>query len=145
MRLYPSLCLFEGTIVSVGRGTDFPFQVLGCPDVKYGTFQFTPVSLPGFDANPLQKDKRCYGIDLREIPFEGGFSLRFLLDFYRKAGKDRRAFFSRPEWFDLLAGSGELRRQITGGMTEKEIRASWQPELKAYKQMRKKYLLYEER
>lgn len=145
VRLYPSLCLFEGTIVSVGRGTDFPFQVLGCPDAKYGTFQFTPVSLPGFDANPLQKDKRCYGIDLREMPFEGGFSLRFLLDFYRKAGKDRRAFFSRPEWFDLLAGSGELRRQITGGMTEKEIRASWQPELKAYRQMRKKYLLYEER
>jgi uncharacterized protein YbbC (DUF1343 family) len=141
VRLYPSLCLFEGTSISVGRGTRFPFQVLGYPDTRYGTFRFTPVSLPGFDLNPLHKDKACYGLDLREAPFEGGLTLRFVLDFYRKTENDS-TFFSRPQWFDLLAGSGELRKQIIRGMTEKDIRATWQPELNAYKQMRRKYLLY---
>ena len=82
IRLYPSLCFFEGTNISVGRGTYYPFQMLGAPDKRYGEFSFTPQSLPGFDTNPLHKDKTCYGVDLREYPFEGGLSLRFLLDFY---------------------------------------------------------------
>jgi len=142
IRLYPSLCLFEATKVSIGRGTYFPFQVIGFPDKKYGEFTFTPISLPGFDTNPLQKDKVCYGIDLREYPFEGGFALRFFLDFYQKAGKDQAFFFSRPQWFDLLTGSKLMRLQIIRGMNEEEIRASWQDELKTYKEMRTKYLLY---
>lgn len=142
IRLYPSLCFFEGTNISIGRGTYFPFQVIGFPDKKYGDFAFTPVSLPGFDTNPLQKDKECYGIDLREYPFEGGLTLRFLLDFYVKAGKDQAFFFARPHWFDLLAGTKKLRFQLIRGLTEEEIRASWQPALDAYKQIRKKYLLY---
>lgn len=142
IRLYPSLCFFEATNVSVGRGTYYPFQVIGYPDRKYGDFAFTPVSLPGFDTNPLQKDKECYGIDLREYPFEGGLTLRFFLDFYNKAGNEQAFFFSRPQWFDLLAGTKELRYQIVRGLTEEEIRESWQPELDKYKQMRKKYLLY---
>lgn len=142
IRLYPSLCFFEATNISVGRGTYYPFQIIGYPDRKYGDFSFTPVSLPGFDANPLQKDKECYGVDLREYPFEGGLTLRFFFDFYNKAGKDQAFFFSRPQWFDLLAGTKELRFQIVRGMSEDEIRASWQPELEKYKQMRKKYLLY---
>lgn len=142
IRLYPSLCFFEATNVSVGRGTYYPFQVIGYPDRKYGDFAFTPVSLPGFDTNPLQKDKKCYGIDLREYPFEGGLTLRFFLDFYNKAGNEQAFFFSRPQWFDLLAGTKELRYQIVRGLTEEEIRESWQPELDKYKQMRKKYLLY---
>lgn len=142
IRLYPSLCFFEGTHISVGRGTYFPFQVIGFPDKKYGDFTFTPASLPGFDTNPLQKDKECYGIDLREYPFEGGLTLRFLLDFYTRAGKDQAFFFARPQWFDLLAGTKKLRFQIIRGLSEEEIRASWQPALDAYKQMRKKYLLY---
>lgn len=142
IRLYPSLCFFEATNISVGRGTYFPFQVIGFPDRKYGSFSFTPVSLPGFDTNPLQKDKECYGIDLREYPFEGGLTLRFFLDFYNKAGNDQAFFFSRPQWFDLLAGTKELRYQIVRGLTEKEIRESWKPGLDSYKQMRKKYLLY---
>ncbi len=142
IRLYPSLCFFEATQVSVGRGTYFPFQVLGFPDPKFGDFTFTPTALPGFDTNPLQKDKLCYGVDLRELPFEGGLTLRFFLDFYEKAGDQKAFFFSRPQWFDLLAGSKQLRFQIIRGFSEEEIRASWQPELEKYKQIRKKYLLY---
>lgn len=142
IRLFPSLCLFEATNGSIGRGTYFPFQVIGFPDMKYGNFQFTPVSLPGFDTNPLQKDKTCYGVDLRELPFEGGFTLRFFLDFYEKAGNGQAFFFSRPQWFDQLTGSKEMRLQIIKGLPEKEIRASWQDDLNAYKKIREKYLLY---
>ena len=142
IRLYPSLCFFEGTNISVGRGTYYPFQMLGAPDKRYGEFSFTPQSLPGFDTNPLHKDKTCYGVDLREYPFEGGLSLRFLLDFYEKADYKQAFFFSRPQWFDLLAGTKELRFQIIRGLSEEEIRASWQPELEQYKAKRKKYLLY---
>ena len=90
----------------------------------------------------LFRSKECYGIDLREYPFEGGLTLRFFLDFYNKAGNEQAFFFSRPQWFDLLAGTKELRYQIVRGLTEEEIRESWQPELDKYKQMRKKYLLY---
>lgn len=142
VRLYPSLCLFEGTTVSVGRGTYFPFQVLGAPNERYGRFSFRPISLAGFDTNPLHKDKLCYGSDLREYPFEGGFSLRFLLEFYEKAGTDKAFFFTRPQWFDTLAGTKELRLQLIKGLSEEEIRASWQPELNDYKEKRSKYLLY---
>ncbi|MDR0748321.1 MAG: DUF1343 domain-containing protein [Tannerellaceae bacterium] len=142
VRLYPSLCFFEATPFSIGRGTCFPFQAIGYPDEKYGSFTFTPKSLPGFDTNPLQKDKTCYGTDLREYPFEGGLSLQFLFDFYKKAGNDQAFFFTRPEWFDLLAGTKELRRQIILGMSEDDIRATWQQELTEYKALRKKYLLY---
>lgn len=141
IRLYPSLCLFEATNVSIGRGTYYPFQVIGFPDPKYGDFTFTPVSLPGFDTNPLQKDKKCYGMDLREYPFEGGFTLRFFLDFFEKSGKDK-AFISRANWFDLLTGSKDMRMQILEGVPEEEIRAGWQEELTVYKEIRKKYLLY---
>ncbi|MDR1408344.1 MAG: DUF1343 domain-containing protein [Tannerella sp.] len=144
VRLYPSLCFFEGTSVSVGRGTYFPFQALGYPDEKAGTFVFTPESLPGFDSNPLHRGKRCYGVDLRQTAFCGGLSLRFVIDFYERLGRDGKAFFTRPQWFDLLAGTDALRRQIVAGMTEDEIRASWQAELDGYKSMRKKYLLYDD-
>ncbi|HCW14893.1 MAG TPA: DUF1343 domain-containing protein, partial [Parabacteroides merdae] len=140
--LYPSLCFFEGTNISVGRGTYYPFQILGAPDARYGDFTFTPTSLPGFDTKPLHKDKECYGTDLREYPFTGGLTLKFLLDFYNKAGNDQAFFFTRPQWFDLLAGTKELRFQIVRGLKENEIRASWQPALNKYKKIRKKYLLY---
>jgi uncharacterized protein YbbC (DUF1343 family) len=142
VRLYPSLCFFEGTSVSVGRGTHFPFQALGYPDGNAGTYVFTPKSLPGFDSNPLHRDRRCYGIDLRETAFEGGLSLRFVLDFFGRLKRDEKTFFARPQWFDLLAGTDALRKQIVAGLAEDEIRASWQAELEAYKKMRSKYLLY---
>lgn len=142
IRLYPSLCFFEGTMISVGRGTYFPFQVLGAPDRKFGDFSFTPESLPGFDTKPMYQDKVCYGIDLQGYPFKGGLDLSFLMDFYKKAGKDQAFFFTRPQWFDLLAGTKELRYQIVRGLSEEDIRASWQPALNEYKKIRNKYLLY---
>lgn len=142
IRLYPSLCFFEGTDISIGRGTYFPFQVIGCPDRKYGDYTFTPTPIPGLDTNPLQKDKLCYGVNLQEYPFEGGLTLRFLLDFYKKAGSDQAFFFARPHWFDLLSGSRDLRHQIVSGLSEEEIRATWQEDLDRYKTIRSKYLLY---
>lgn len=144
IRLYPSLCLFEGTEVSVGRGTYEPFQVIGYPDPAFGSFTFTPRSLPGFDKNPLQKDKTCYGVDLREESFTGGFTLRYFLEFYNKS-KNKESFISRKSFFDLLAGDPALRRQITEGKTEAEIRATWQPKLDAFKKKRQSYLLYEDK
>ncbi|MGL4293678.1 MAG: exo-beta-N-acetylmuramidase NamZ family protein [Bacteroidales bacterium] len=143
IHLYASLCLFEGTNVSVGRGTPFPFQVIGYPDQRYGSFSFTPVSLPGSDKNPLQKNKRCYGLDLRKDSTTHGFDLKYFLDFYQKSDA-KQDFINRPSFFDKLAGCDTLRKQILAGKSEQEIRKSWQPELEKFKQKRKKYLLYPE-
>lgn len=139
--LYPSLCLFEATPFSVGRGTLFPFQVIGAPEKKYGDFTFQPRSLPGFDKNPLYKNEVCYGVDLREKPVELGFTLDYLLDFYRKSHRDA-AFFSNSRWFDQLIGNSVVRESILKGMSETEIRKGWQKELEGYKRVREKYLLY---
>jgi uncharacterized protein YbbC (DUF1343 family) len=172
--LYPSLCFFEGTNISVGRGTPFPFQVLGNPDKKYGDFTFTPQPITGMDLNPMHKGKACYGTDLRvalpdicknipadapdasgtrnvahskkSIPvyFENGLSLCFLIHFFEKSGRDENSFFLRPDWFDLLAGTDKLRRQMISGLSEKDIRASWKSDLDAYRIIRGKYLLYDD-
>lgn len=145
VRLYMSLCLFEATDVSVGRGTDWPFQVLGYPDPSFGKFTFTPGSKPGMSAHVEQQDKTCYGLDLRDIdPKSSTFTLKYVLDFYKlfkKAGIADQ-FFARPEFFNKLAGNDKLIQQIKAGMTEDEIKESWKPELEIYKKMRKKYLLY---
>lgn len=142
IRLYASLCPFEATRISVGRGTTFPFQVLGAPDQKYGDFTFTPRSLPGFDKNPMHKGVACYGEDLRNVNDVNGFTLRYFLHFYRLSGEDA-AFFSRARWFDLLIGTDSVRKAILRGESEEDIRNSWQKELKDYREIRKKYLLYE--
>ena len=142
IRLYASLCPFEATRVSVGRGTTFPFQVLGAPNKKYGSFTFTPRSLPGFDKNPMHKGITCYGEDLRNVTNVNGFTLRYFLDFYRLSG-EKAAFFSRARWFDLLMGTDSVRKAILKGESEEAIRNSWQKELQDYKEIRKKYLLYE--
>lgn len=141
IRLYPSLCFFEATRVSVGRGTPSPFQVIGYPNKRYGLFKFKPKPTKGGDMHPLQKGKTCYGMDLREEKIAGGLDLSYFLRFYKlsEQGKD---FFSSPEFFDKLAGTPELRHQIIEGKSEEEIRASWQPALSKYKEMRKKYLIY---
>ncbi|MDR1746206.1 MAG: DUF1343 domain-containing protein [Tannerella sp.] len=144
IRLYPSLCFFEGTSVSVGRGTYFPFQALGYPDPQVGDFTFTPVPIKGLDNQPMYQDRLCYGVDLRNYPYKGGLTLRFLLDFYRRMGKNEATFFSRAHWFDLLAGSRMLRAQIVANLSEDAIRESWKQDLDAYRQIRKKYLLYED-
>ena len=141
VRLYPSLCLFEATQVSIGRGTLFPFQVIGYPDPSWGNFKFIPKALPGYDRNPVQKDKTCYGVDLRDSVFEGGFTLRFLFEAWEKDQKTP-SFFHRPRWFDLLMGTPEVRRSILRGENEETIREKWQPDLDNYKQLRKKYLIY---
>ncbi len=141
IRLYPSLCFFEATQISVGRGTRFPFQVIGYPDKRYGSFNFTPKPTKGGDMNPLQKGKTCYGIDLREEKITGGLDLSYFLRFY-KLSEQGEDFFSSPDFFDKLAGTAELRHQILEGKSEEEIRASWQPALSRYKEIRKKYLLY---
>lgn len=144
IKLYPSLCFFEGTNISVGRGTQFPFQTLGNPDKKYGSFTFTPQPIKGMDTNPMYKGRICFGEDLRNEPFKGGLSLRFVIRFFEKSGNNEKEFFARADWFDLLAGSDSLRKQIIKGVSEKEIRESWKTDLDAYKQIRKKYLLYDD-
>lgn len=141
IRLYASLCPFEATRISVGRGTEIPFQVLGAPDKKYGSFTFTPRSLPGFDKNPMHKDQTCYGKDLRTATDVNGFTLHYFLHFYRLSGENA-GFFSRPRWFDLLMGTDCVRKAILKGESENEIRKSWQKELQSYQEMRSKYLLY---
>lgn len=141
IRLYASLCAFEATRISVGRGTTYPFQVLGAPNKKYGEFTFTPRSLPGFDKNPMHKDKPCYGIDLRLATDVDGFTLRYVIDFYKKSGEGA-AFFSRSRWMDLLMGTGKVRSAIIAGKSEIEIRKGWQEGLNKYKEMREKYVLY---
>ena len=149
--LYPSLCPFEGTSVSVGRGTLFPFQVIGSPYLTKLNdptldFTFTPRPIPGFDKNPLHKGQTCRGTDLRKGTAPKGFTLQYVLTFYRlykKAGCAGK-FFSRPRWFDLLMGTDQVRLNIIQGKTEDEIRQAWEEKLDKYKETRRKYLLYEE-
>jgi len=137
--LYPSLCFFEGTVVSVGRGTDFPFQVIGYPDYPKKDFSFTPVSKEGAK-NPPHLNQLCYGTDYRQTNVgTSNFSLAPLIHYYQTA-PNKTAFFN--DFFTKLAGTKQLRQQIEAGKTEEEIRATWHQDLEKYKQLRAKYLLY---
>ncbi len=138
--LYPSLCLLEPTQLSIGRGTPFPFQVIGYPDSSYGTFSFTPVSMPGSARHPKHQNKKCYGVDLRLKPTETTFSLKWLVEFYQKNPTD--SFFTSPSFFDKLAGNSSLRKKILQGASMEQIEVGWKPKLEQYKAMRRKYLLY---
>ncbi|MGB8359341.1 MAG: DUF1343 domain-containing protein [Bacteroidales bacterium] len=144
--LYPSLCLFEGTEISQGRGTTFPFQVLGNPELKgQYTFSFTPVSIPGMSVHPPLLGKECFGLDLRKYNTDifrktGRINLSWLKELYA-AYPDKANFFN--DYFRNLAGTDKLKEQIVAGKTEEEIRASWEPGLTNYKNMRVKYLIYE--
>ncbi|MCD6557084.1 MAG: DUF1343 domain-containing protein [Bacteroidales bacterium] len=138
--LYPSLCFFEATEISIGRGTKFPFQVIAYPDVSFGTFSFIPKDIPGMQMNPVQEGKTCYGIDLRKTE-NVRFSLKYLIDFYAEF-PDKSKFITRKRWFNLLAGNSELYNQIMSGMSEEAIRKTWRENLNSYKEIRKKYLLY---
>jgi uncharacterized protein YbbC (DUF1343 family) len=150
--LYPSLCLFEGTIISQGRGTDMPFTVLGNPDLKGAyPFSFTPVSMPGKSETPLHQNKVCYGLDLRNYNTDSlrrtwKINLQWLMEMYKAYPfKDRFFDFRQSRQmgnFDKLAGTTDLREQIIAGKSEAEIRKSWEPGLSRYKKMRAKYLLY---
>jgi uncharacterized protein YbbC (DUF1343 family) len=141
MLLYPSICFFEGTDVSVGRGTDKQFQVIGSPNYPIKSFTFTPEDKPGAK-NPPQKGKLCYGLDLTKTDAKKEqFTIKYLLEFYQKSS-DKTKFFSSPSFFDKLAGSDSLRKQIVAGLSEKQIRTTWKTDLEKYKMIRQKYLLY---
>lgn len=142
--LYPSTCLFEGTVCSLGRGTSHPFECYGHPDYKDGSFTFTPRSVAGAK-NPPLKDVECYGVDLRGIDDEqvisDGFNLEYVIDAYNKVGKPEK-FFTRM--FLLLTGVDYIKEMIIAGNTADEIRARWQKDVEDFKVLRRKYLLYEE-
>jgi uncharacterized protein YbbC (DUF1343 family) len=150
--LYPSLCLFEGTIVSQGRGTYMPFTVLGNPNLKGKyTFTFTPKSIKGMSETPLHQNEDCFGLDLRKydtksIRKEGKINIQWMIELY-KAYPAKEKFFDKSYSkqmgdIDKLAGTKLFREQIVAGKSEAEIRQSWQPQLLAYKTMRQKYVLY---
>ena len=143
--LYPSLCLFEATIMSVGRGTDKPFQALGHPNAGFGQLVFTPRVKLGEDSTPRHKGKPCYGIDYLEkgLP-KGQISLAPLIELYPKAESLGLQLINQRQLFDLLAGTKKLRSQLASGLSEAEIRASWKADLEAYRRLRAKYLLYED-
>lgn len=143
IRLYPSLCFFEATEISIGRGTYFPFQVIGYPDSTFGSFSFTPASIEGMSKYPKQENKKCFGNDLRNESLNHKMILRYIIDYYRK-WKSSEPFFSRSRWMDLLSGTDKLRKQIESGMSENAIKETWKAELEKYKNIRKKYLIYKD-
>ncbi len=138
--LYPSLCLLEPTIMSIGRGTTHPFQVVGYPDSSFGEFSFTPVAIAGASKYPKHENKICFGEDLRELPVNTQFTIKWLLEYYQKNPTD--SFFTSPSFFDKLAGNGTLREQIVNGVSQQEMEDSWKVEIEDYKKMSAKYRLY---
>lgn len=150
--LYPHICMFEGTIISQGRGTYMPFTVLGAPLLKGKfTFSFKPKGIKGMSETPLHQDQECYGLDLRKYDIEilrksRQINLGWLIDLYN-AYPQKNKFFDRSQSkqmgdFDKLSGNESLREQIIAGASEADIRKSWEPGLSDYKTMRKKYLIY---
>ena len=142
--LYPSTCYFEATPVSLGRGTDKPFQVYGHPDMKGYSFSFTPRSIDGAK-NPPQLDKLCHGVDLTGIPDEEiiarGINLVYVIDAYNNLGIGDKFFTS---FFEKLIGNGEIRKMIEEGKSADEIKATWKGDVEKFKKQRKPYLLYAE-
>ncbi len=144
--LYPSLCFIEGSYASLGRGTETQFQVIGHPALDTESFSFTPVSREGAKY-PKFENKKCYGVDLssetigslREMD---QLDLSYLLDFYKKVKATGEPFFLDNNFFEKLAGTEELRKQVIAGMSETEIRETWQQGLEEFKGVRSKYLLY---
>lgn len=144
--LYPSLALFEGTVISVGRGTEWPFEVIGSPDLKNTKFKFTPHSIPEASLNPPYKDKECFGFDLRNfgdlfVKNTKCLYIYWLQGTYQNT-PDKATYFN--DYFNMLAGTATLKQQIIDGVSEKDIRQSWEPGLIKFKEIRKKYLLYKD-
>lgn len=144
--LYPSLCLFEGTKVSVGRGTETPFEIIGYPGYGFGSFAFKPQSIPGVSDHPKHEGEQCFGhslTDVGEFYFTTGrmLNLDWIIGMY-ETYPDKDNFFTGKNFIDKLAGTSELRKQIIAQNSIEEIRRSWEPELSEYKMMRKRYLLY---
>ena len=150
--LYPSTCLFEGTYLNHGRGTYYPFTVIGSPELKGRyDFTFTPTGIKGMAETPLFMNQVCYGLDLRQYDVDllrkkKQINLQWMMELY-KASPNKEKFFdsklsNQMGVIERLAGTALFRQQIIGGKSEKEIRESWEPGLSEYKEMRKKYLLY---
>ncbi len=142
--LYPSTCLFEGTVVSLGRGTSFPFEAYGHPDYSGSDFSFTPRSVPGAK-NPPLLDQLCYGVDLRGIPdqdiIDKGFDLSYVIDAYNNLNIGDKFFSS---FFEKLVGVDYIRQDIKNGKSADEIKAKWEGDVEEFRIQRKPYLLYEE-
>ena len=142
--LYPSTCYFEATPVSLGRGTDKPFQVYGHPNMKGYSYSFTPRSRPGAKTPP-QLNRLCHGVDLSSLDPEQviarGINLEYVIDAYRNLNMDD--YFFRP-FFEKLIGNGNIRKMIEAGKSAEEIKASWADDVAKFKQQRRKYLLYQE-
>ncbi len=142
--LYPSTCLFEGTPVSLGRGTEFPFEVYGHPDYKNSSFSFTPRSVPGAKNPPLLNEK-CYGVDLRDLSneeiWENGFDLSYVIDAYNNLQIGEKFFTS---FFEKLVGVDYIRKDIMAGKSAKEIKDRWANDVVLFKELRRPYLLYDE-
>ncbi|MXV52630.1 DUF1343 domain-containing protein [Pedobacter sp. HMF7647] len=150
--LYPSTCLFEGVAVNHGRGTYFPFTVLGSPDLKGKySFSFTPVSIPGMAETPLYMNQVCYGLDLRKYDIgklrkTGKINIQWVRELY-KAYPNKKSFFDYEQSaemgnIDFRTGDSRFKQQIIDNVPEEVIRKSWEPALSRYKEMRKKYLIY---
>jgi len=141
--LYPSLCLFEATSVSVGRGTSRPFEVFGHPSFKGTDFSFTPISCFGAK-NPLYENVTCNGCDMKSnyAYRQYKLDLTFLINARKQLG-DQQKFVTQSQFFNLLAGNAKLQEQLLNGVEEKVIRKSWEPQLNKFKSIRKKYLLYD--
>lgn len=142
--LYPSTCYFEGTDVSLGRGTPWPFQVYGHPDMTGYRFEFTPASVPGAK-NPPQLGKLCHGVDLHKMresdAIAQGINLEYVIDAYRNLGQGEK-FFKR--FFDLLMGKKEIKQMIMDGKSAAEIKATWADDVARFREQRRPYLLYAE-
>ena len=142
--LYPSTCLFEGTVMSLGRGTDFPFEVYGHPNYKGSDFSFTPRSVSGAK-NPPLLNKKCYGVDLREMPnrdiWERGFDLSYVIDAYQNMNIGNKFFSS---FFEKLVGVDYIRQDIIAGKSADEIKQKWSGDVEQFVKQRRPYLLYEE-
>jgi uncharacterized protein YbbC (DUF1343 family) len=143
---YPSLCFFEGTYVSAGRGTENPFQSYGAPDLKNFSYSFTPKSIKGAASNPKFKTKLCYGekLNINNTDFfsHPSINLEYLLKAYKNSPRRGDKFFNK--FFYKLAGTKKLREQVEAGLNEKEIKKSWEKGLIKFKQIRSKYLLYKD-
>lgn len=140
INLYASLCFFEGTNVSLGRGTEKQFQIYGSPFLPESEFDFSFTPKPNFGAkDPVHNGKLCFGEDLTEIRKVHRLELKWLLKAYENTS-DKTVFFN--DFFTKLAGTKKLREQIEAGITEKEIRKTWQEGLEQFKEVRKKYLIY---
>jgi len=141
IRLYPSLCFFEGTNVSVGRGTLYPFQVIGSPYIKDTLFYFIPDSIAGMAKDPMYRKQKCYGYDLRNKPYTRSINLDYIITMYQLT-TNKEAYFGTNNFFDKLAGTTQMKKQIISGLSENSIRETWKTDLSSYKIKRKKYLLY---